>query len=153
MPSTGSAAPDAVSSTSSQPISGVLAGRTERAGSPSEHLRAEADAEDRDPRGEHVAQELLLVREPGEAVVLVRMHGAAEDHDRVVARRRSGEPPSGTSQRSSVCPAASTASSKTPPGTLGPWVTERTRTGGDSSDPLWTRQHAFCTPPVPGTGM
>src|SRR5262245_40725056 len=37
-------------------------------------------------------------------------------------------PPSGTSQRSTVWPAASAASSKRPPGTLGPWVTESTRT-------------------------
>src|SRR5207249_4366917 len=39
-----------------------------------------------------------------------------------------GAPPSGTTQRSSSWPAASTTSSKTPPGALGPWVTESTRT-------------------------
>ena len=79
--------PAGVSETSSQPISGALAGRTARAGGAREHLRAEADPEDRDPGREHVREELLLVREPVEAVVLVRVHRAAEDHDGVVARR------------------------------------------------------------------
>ena len=48
------------------------------------------------------------------------------------SRRRSsaagsGEPPAGTCQRSSTWPVDSTASSNTPPGTVGPWLTESTR--------------------------
>ena len=61
-----------------------------RAGGAGEHLRAEAYAEDRYLRGEDVLQERLLALQPGEAVVLVGMLGAAEDHDRVVAPRRLG---------------------------------------------------------------
>src|SRR5919106_5680729 len=56
-------------------------------------------------------------------------------------------------QRSSWFPPASTASSKTPPGTLGPCVIESTRIGGDSSEAMWTRRHAFGTLSVAGTGV
>ncbi len=54
------------------------------------HLRAEADAEHGNLCCEDLAQELLLALEPGEAIVLIRVHRAAEDHHRVVARGRIG---------------------------------------------------------------
>ena len=61
-----------------------------RSRSSREHLRPEADAEDRDALREHVAEECLLVCEPRELVVLVRVLRPAEDHDRAVARGTSG---------------------------------------------------------------
>jgi hypothetical protein len=61
-----------------------------RARGAGEHLPAEADAEDRDSVGEGLAQERLLGREPVVPVVLVRVHRAAERHDRVVGGGRSG---------------------------------------------------------------
>ena len=121
-------APVRVSETSSQPISGARAGPTAPPAA-----RASICAPRQTPKhgnlgGEHVAEKLFLALEPGEAIVLVGMHRAAEDHHRVVARRRGrASAPSGTDHRSSACPPASTASSNTPPGTVGPWVTESTR--------------------------
>jgi hypothetical protein len=61
-----------------------------RAGRPREHLRTEAHAEHRDLGGEDVPEEPLLAREPFEAVVLIRVLGAAEHHHGVVARRGLG---------------------------------------------------------------
>ena len=52
-----------------------------------EHLRAETHSEDRHLVGEDLAQELLLASEPAEAVVLIRVLRATEDHHSVVARR------------------------------------------------------------------
>ena len=68
-------------------------GPDRRSGGAREHLRSQADPEDRDPGREHVGEELLLVREPVEAVVLVRVHRPAEDHDGVVVRGRIGRAP------------------------------------------------------------
>ena len=79
-----------VSATSSQPISAALAGPTVRAGCAREHLCSEAHPEHGDFGGEDVLQEPLLAREPLEAVVLIRVLRAAEDHDGVVARRALG---------------------------------------------------------------
>ena len=61
-----------------------------RARGPGDQLRAEADPEERNLTIERSADERGLVREPGMLGVLVRVHRAAEDHDRVVALRRVG---------------------------------------------------------------
>ena len=67
--------------------------------------------------------------EPAETVVLIGVLRAAEDHDGVVAPRCVGRASLGHMPALEDVSPASTASSKTPPGTLGPCVTERTRIG------------------------
>ena len=66
-----------------------------RADGAGDQLRAEADAEERHLAVDRLADEVGLVGEPRVLAVLVGMHRAAEDHDRVVplgcverARRR-----------------------------------------------------------------
>ena len=68
-------------------IGGAADARARGAG---DQLRAEADPEERNLTIERSADERGLVREPGMLGVLVRVHRAAEDHDRVVALRRVG---------------------------------------------------------------
>ena len=82
-----------VESTSCQPTSARGAGPTRAPDRAGDQLRAEADAEERDLARDRPADELGLIGEPGVLGVLVRVHGAAEDHDRVVALRRVGRGP------------------------------------------------------------
>ena len=95
-----------------------------------DQLRAEADAEERHFAVDRLADERGLVGEPRMLCVLVGVHRAAEDHDRVVASGASSAEASWAMlTRSSRSPRSSTRSSKSPPPPVevGSWTIESTR--------------------------